>query len=205
MTLTNSVEAAIQRLQQGGLIVVADDQDREGEGDLIAVAEKITPETVNTMVTKARGLLCVPMALTEVQRLDLKPMSAEKDAFGTAFLEGTDAKTTTTGVSAVDRAKTINALANSESTKDDFYHPGHIFPLQALKGGVLVRNGHTEAAVDLARLAGATPVAAIIEILKEDGTMMRRADLQKFAQQEGYPFITIADLQEYRRQQEPAK
>ncbi|USS93707.1 GTP cyclohydrolase II [Fructilactobacillus ixorae] len=201
MTATNRIDGALQQLQRGGLVVVADDQDREGEGDLIGLAEKMTPATVNTMVTQARGLLCVPMAPAQVQRLGLEPMAQEQDAFGTAFLQGTDAKATTTGISAADRATTIRQLANPQTTPADFYHPGHIFPLQARQGGVLARNGHTEAAVDLARLAGAMPVAAIIEILKDDGTMMRQSELRAFARQAGYPFITIAELQAYRKAQ----
>ncbi|USS91308.1 GTP cyclohydrolase II [Fructilactobacillus carniphilus] len=201
MTRAERVKAAVRQLQQGGLVVVADDQDREGEGDLIGLAEKMTPATVNRMVTQARGLLCVPMAPEQVQRLGLQPMAHEQDAFGTAFLQGTDAKATSTGISAVDRATTIQRLANPHATHDDFYHPGHLFPLQARQGGVLARNGHTEAAVDLAKLAGAMPVAVIIEILRPDGTMMRQAELQEFAQRQGYPFITIADLQAYRKEQ----
>lgn len=191
------MEQAIQDLKAGKLIVVQDDVDREGEGDLIGAAEFVTPENVNTMVTKAKGLLCAPVGPEVAARLGVEPMTTDVDAFGTPFSVGLDAKTTSTGVSAFDRAKTIKTLADKNATYDSFYHPGHIFPLLAKAGGVLERNGHTEAAVDLAKLAGAEPVGYIIEILKDDGTMARTADLEKFAEQEGLTLISIADLQAY--------
>ncbi|WP_429970605.1 3,4-dihydroxy-2-butanone-4-phosphate synthase [Fructilactobacillus sp. Tb1] len=193
------MEQAIKDLKAGKLIIVADDVDREGEGDLIGVAEFVTPEAVNTMVTKAKGLLCAPVGPEVAARLGIEPMTKDIDAFGTPFSVGLDAKTTSTGVSAFDRAKTIKALADKNSTYDSFYHPGHIFPLLAKAGGVLTRNGHSEAGVDLAKLAGAEPVAYIIEILKDDGTMARTADLEKFAAQEDLTLISIAELQEYLR------
>lgn len=198
--LTQKVEAAIETLKQGKLIIVADSLDREAEGDMVGLAECVSPENVNTMVTKARGLLCVPMSAEVARRLGLKPMVTDAtDAYGTAFTVSTDVRTTTTGISAYDRAATIAALAQSDSSFDDFYHPGHIFPLIARDNGVLERDGHTEAAVDLAKLAGAKPVAYICEILKKDGTMARRKDLKAYAEGTQTPLITIEELQRYRQ------
>jgi 3,4-dihydroxy 2-butanone 4-phosphate synthase/GTP cyclohydrolase II len=157
-----SVESAIRALKQGQLVVVADADDREGEGDMIGLADFSTPYTVNQMISQAKGLLCVAMSQQVAQRLSLEPMiSHGTDAFGTAFTVSLDAKTTTTGISAYDRADTIKTLADSTSNWDSFYHPGHIFPLIAKDGGVKIRGGHTEAAVDLAKLAGVTPVALV--------------------------------------------
>lgn len=193
------VEQAVNVLKQGGLVVVTDDEQREAEGDLIGLAEFVTPTTVNKMVTKARGLLCVPLAPQVAQRLGLRPMSANStDAFHTAFTVSVDAKKTTTGISAFDRATTIKKLADPAAQLTDFYQPGHIFPLIAKEHGVLERGGHTEAAVDLAKLAGAQPVAYIMEILKKDGTMARRKDLKAFAEGMQLPLISIEDLQTYR-------
>lgn len=198
--LSQKVEAAIETLKQGKLIIVADSLDREAEGDMVGLAEYVSPANVNTMVTKARGLLCVPMSAEVAQRLGLKPMVMDAtDAYGTAFTISTDVRTTTTGISAYDRAATIAALAQPDSTFDDFYHPGHIFPLIARDDGVLERDGHTEAAVDLARLAGAQPIAYICEILKKDGTMARRKDLKAYAEGTQTPLITIEELQQYRQ------
>lgn len=198
--LTQKIEAAVEALQRGKLIIVADSLDREAEGDMVGLAEYVSPENVNTMVTKARGLLCVPMSAAVAQRLGLKPMVTDAtDAYGTAFTVSTDARTTTTGISAYDRAATIGALAKPDSRFADFYHPGHIFPLIARDNGVLERDGHTEAAVDLARLAGSQPVAYICEILKKDGTMARRKDLKAYAEGTQTPLITIEELQQYRQ------
>lgn len=198
--ITNKIENAVETLKQGRLIIVADSLDREAEGDMIGLAELVTPENVNTMVTKARGLLCVPMAADVAQQLELKPMVADAtDAFGTAFTISTDARNTTTGISAYDRATTIATLAHPDSQFNDFYHPGHVFPLISRENGVLERDGHTEAAVDLARLAGSRPVAYICEILKKDGTMARRKDLKAYAEGTQTPLITIEELQTYRR------
>ncbi|MTV82778.1 GTP cyclohydrolase II [Lactobacillus sp. CRM56-3] len=200
--MIHRTEAAIETLKKGQLIIVADSLDREAEGDMVGLADRVTPKTVNTMVTKARGLLCVPMAASVAHRLNLKPMMTDAtDAFGTAFTISTDVRTTSTGISAFDRAATIQALADPASGFNDFYHPGHIFPLIARENGVLERDGHTEAAVDLARLAGAQPVAYICEILKKDGTMARRKDLKAYAEGTQTPLITIEDLQTYRRLQ----
>lgn len=196
------IETALETLKEGKLIIVADSLEREAEGDMVGLADYVTPATVNTMVTKARGLLCVPMSAEVAERLGLKPMVTDAtDAYGTAFTVSTDARTTSTGISAFDRATTIAALAKPSSHFDDFYHPGHIFPLIARDNGVLERDGHTEAAVDLAKLAGGQPVAYICEILKKDGTMARRKDLKAYAEGTQTPMITIADLQTYRRQQ----
>ncbi|WP_137630226.1 GTP cyclohydrolase II [Secundilactobacillus hailunensis] len=198
--LTQKIEAAIKTLKQGNLIIVADSLNREAEGDMVGLAEYVSPTTVNTMVTKARGLLCAPMSATVAQRLGLKPMVTDAtDAFGTAFTISTDARTTSTGISAYDRATTIAALAQTGSQFADFYHPGHVFPLIARDNGVLERDGHTEAAVDLAKLSGSQPVAYICEILKKDGTMARRKDLKAYAEGTQTPMITIPELQQYRQ------
>lgn len=198
--LTQKIEAAIEHLKQGKLIIVADSLDREAEGDMVGLADYVSPENVNTMVTKARGLLCVPMSADVAQRLGLRSMVTDAtDAYGTAFTISTDVRTTTTGISAYDRAATIAALAKPDSQFDDFYHPGHIFPLIAKDNGVLERDGHTEAAVDLAKLAGVQPVAYICEVLKKDGTMARRKDLKAYAEGTQTPLITIEELQQYRQ------
>ncbi|MFC6170785.1 GTP cyclohydrolase II [Loigolactobacillus jiayinensis] len=196
------IEAAIAELKQGHLIIIADSTDREAEGDMMGLAEYVTPETVNHMVTKARGLLCVPMSATYATRLGLhKMVTDDTDAFGTAFTISTDAKTTTTGISAFDRADTIKQLAESDSQPDQFYHPGHIFPLISRTDGVLERTGHTEAAVDLAKIAAVAPVAYICEILKKDGTMARRKDLKAIAEGSKMLMITVDELIEYRKLQ----
>lgn len=198
-TVIKRVETALTALKKGGLVIVADSQSREAEGDMIGLADLVSPETVNTMVSRARGLLCVPMSRQNAERLGLHPMVANAtDAYGTAFTVSTDAKTTSTGISAFDRAETIKQLANPTKTWDDFYHPGHIFPLIAADRGTLQRQGHTEAAVDLAKLAGASPVAYICEILRKDGKMARRPYLKSFAEGIGVPFLTIADILTYR-------
>ncbi|GEB77727.1 MULTISPECIES: GTP cyclohydrolase II [Sporolactobacillus] len=188
---------AVEALKAGQLIIVADDDNREAEGDLIGLSSKVTPEAVNFMTKNARGLLCVPVTKKIAQRLDLHAMTAENsDAFGTAFTISVDHKETTTGISAFDRAKTIKALADPNSEPSDFLRPGHIFPLIAENAGVLKRRGHTEAAVDLARLAHEES-AYICEILKEDGKMARTADLKALARKWQLDFITIAELSDY--------
>lgn len=197
------VESAIKELKQGHLVVVADSVDREGEGDMIGLADFVTPQSVNLMISQAKGLLCAPMSQQIAQRLSLEPMvSHGTDAFGTAFTITVDAKTTSTGISAYDRADTIKTLADPESNWEGFYHPGHIFPLIAKEGGVKVRGGHTEAAVDLAKLAGATPVAYICEIVKDNGKMARTKDLQLLAEQNELQFLTISDILNYREYQD---
>ncbi|KAF0426439.1 GTP cyclohydrolase II [Pediococcus acidilactici] len=193
------VEEALQVLKKGQLIIVADDVEREGEGDMVGLAEHVTPENVNSMISHARGLLCVPMSLDLAKKLGLHSMTDDStDAFGTAFTVSTDAKSTTTGISAYDRAKTIKQLVDPLSKYDDFYHPGHIFPLIAKKGGVLEQPGHTEAAVDLAKLANSTPAAYIMEILKKNGKMARKKDLKSLAEGLQMPLITVKEIKYYR-------
>lgn len=194
------IQAAIDHLKKGGLVIVMDDLDREAEGDLVGLASKATPEKVNFMTKYARGLMCVPMAPAVAKRLDLPQMTTDNtDPFGTAFTISVDHKSTTTGISAFDRWRTITHLADPKATNADFYKPGHIFPLVAKESGVLERNGHTEAAVDLAKLAGEEPVAYICEILKSNGEMARSKELHEKAAEFSLPIITIKDLQEYRR------
>ena len=193
-----AIQAAIKHLKNGGLAIIADDEDREAEGDLLGLASKVTPEKINFITQHARGLLCVPMAPETAKRLGITLMTADNtEPFGTAFTISVDAKSTSTGISAFDRATTIKQLANPKTAFDDFYHPGHIFPLIARPGGVKERNGHTEAAVDLARLAGEEPVAYICEILSADGHMARQPELKRLAAEYDLSFLTIKDLQEY--------
>lgn len=194
------IQATIKHLQEGGLAIVMDDADREAEGDLVGLASEATPEKVNFMTKYARGLMCVPMAPEVAERLKLPQMTADNsDPFGTAFTISVDHHSTTTGISAFDRWRTITHLAAPTAKNEDFYKPGHIFPLVAKKNGVLERNGHTEAAVDLARLAGVEPVAYICEILKDNGEMARSVELHEKAAEFGLPLITIKELQEYRQ------
>lgn len=194
------IQDAITWMKQGGLVIVADDEDREAEGDMIGLGSKVTPEKINFMTKHARGLLCTSIGREIAERLELPQMWQDNtDPFGTAFTVSVDYKTTTTGISAYDRATTIKALADPESKPEDFFKPGHCFPLVAKDGGVLERNGHTEASVTLARLAGEAEVAYICEVLKEDGHMARRPELKQIAKEYSLPYFTIADLQEYCR------
>ncbi|MFV0497315.1 MAG: GTP cyclohydrolase II [Candidatus Fimivivens sp.] len=194
----NNITQALNVLKKGGLIIVADDENRESEGDLIGLAEYVTPESVNFMTKFGRGLICAPISQKIADQLALKEMTATNtDAFGTAFTISIDHRSTTTGISALDRARTIKNLANSDATQEDFLKPGHMFPLIANNGGVLTRRGHTEAAIDLAKLANSIEVAYICEILKEDGTMARVPDLIALSQQWQLPFITIDALANY--------
>jgi 3,4-dihydroxy 2-butanone 4-phosphate synthase/GTP cyclohydrolase II len=201
------VERAIADIAAGRPIVVVDDENRENEGDLIVAAEKITPEIVAFMMSECRGLICVPMEAPDLDRLELPQMvGANTESMGTAFTVSVDAGAAhgvTTGISAADRATTIRLLAGSASTAGDFVRPGHVFPLRARPGGVLVRPGHTEAGVDLARLAGLRPAAAIVEIAREDGAMARLPELVPFARKHGLAIISIEDLVAYRRGSEP--
>ncbi len=191
------IEQAIEQLKNGGLVIVADDQTREAEGDLIGIAELVTADTVNFMTKYGRGLICAPLLETSAKRLGLTEMTQQNtDAFGTAFTISVDHHTTSTGISAFDRAETIKQLANPESISDDFYHPGHMFPLIARSGGVLERKGHTEAAIDLAQLAGYQS-AYICEILNEDGTMARLVQLKELAKKWHLPLLTIDELVSY--------
>ena len=198
----DSVPAAIRDIAAGRLVIVADDEDRENEGDLVCAAEKITPELVNFMTKFGRGLICVSMTAERADALEL-PLMTERstDPQGTAFTVSVDAHHrfgVTTGISAHDRARTVQVLADPESIPDDLRRPGHIFPLRARRGGVLRRVGQTEAAVDLARLAGLAPTGVICEILDEDGTMARRDELEVMAREHDLRFITVEQLVAYR-------
>jgi len=197
----SSIEEAIQDLREGKMVIVLDDDDRENEGDLIAAAEKITPETINFMATHGRGLICMPITEEKAAQLKLENMTKQKDRHGTNFTVSIDHKETTTGISAQDRALTIQKAA-ADATPDEFFQPGHVFPLIAKTGGVLHRAGHTEAAVDLMLLAGRKPIGVICEIMKEDGQMARLNDLIPFAQKHHLRLITIADLIRYRMTKE---
>ncbi|MFI5661751.1 bifunctional 3,4-dihydroxy-2-butanone-4-phosphate synthase/GTP cyclohydrolase II [Streptomyces sp. NPDC051684] len=201
------VEMAIRDIAAGRPVVVVDDEDRENEGDLVVAAEKITPEIVAFMMSECRGLICAPMEGAELDRLDLPQMVGNNtESMQTAFTVSVDASGAhgvTTGISAADRAKTLRMLASGTSMAGDFVRPGHIFPLRAKEGGVLVRDGHTEAAVDLARLAGLRPAGAIVEIAGEDGVMLRLPELVPFARRHGLTIISIKDLIDYRRTSEP--
>ncbi|MGL9998380.1 GTP cyclohydrolase II [Enterococcus sp. DIV1444a] len=199
-----NIQEAIEFLRKGKLIVVADDDDREAEGDLVGVANLVSPESVNFMVTFARGLICTPVSKQIANRLKLREMVKENtDSFGTAFTVSVDHQETSTGISAYDRAKTIEILAKNESVSEEFHRPGHIFPLIGKEGGVLERRGHTEAAIDLAKLTNQSEVAYICEILNEDGTMARRPQLKQFAQKHKLPFITVEELVNYLNAEEP--
>ncbi|MFB6989040.1 bifunctional 3,4-dihydroxy-2-butanone-4-phosphate synthase/GTP cyclohydrolase II [Streptomyces sp. NPDC056178] len=201
------VEQAIRDIAAGRPVVVVDDEDRENEGDLVLAAEKATPEIVAFMMSECRGLICAPMENDELERLELPQMvDRNTESMRTAFTVSVDASAAhgvTTGISAADRAATLRLLAGGEAGPGDFVRPGHIFPLRARSGGVLVRNGHTEAAVDLARLAGLRPAGAIVEIAGEDGVMLRLPQLIPFARKHGLTIISIEDLIAYRRTSEP--
>jgi 3,4-dihydroxy 2-butanone 4-phosphate synthase/GTP cyclohydrolase II len=201
------VEQAIRDIAAGRPVVVVDDEDRENEGDLVIAAEKATPEIVAFMMSECRGLICAPMENDELERLDLPQMVTHNtESMRTAFTVSVDASAAhgvTTGISAADRATTLRMLAGGRAGPGDFVRPGHIFPLRARTGGVLVRNGHTEAAVDLARLAGLRPAGAIVEIAGEDGVMLRLPELVPFARKHGLTIISIEDLIAYRRSAEP--
>ncbi len=201
------VEQAIRDIAAGRPVVVVDDEDRENEGDLVIAAEKATPEIVAFMMSECRGLICAPMESDELERLELPQMVEDNtESMQTAFTVSVDASAAhgvTTGISAADRATTLRMLAGGVAGPGDFVRPGHIFPLRARSGGVLVRNGHTEAAVDLARLAGLRPAGAIVEIAGEDGVMLRLPELIPFARKHGLTIISIEDLIAYRRSNEP--
>ena len=198
--MMDTIEKAIEDIREGKFVIVVDDEDRENEGDFIIAAEKITPEKVNFMLQHGRGVLCVPLPETRCAELDLvHQVSNNTSMLGTPFTVTVDKLDgCTTGVSAEDRAATIRALADPASTPQTFGRPGHINPLYAQERGVLQRAGHTEAAVDLARLAGLQPVAALIEIMNEDGTMARMPQLEKVAEEYGLSLISIKDLIAYR-------
>lgn len=199
----DKIEEALIDLQNGKVIIVCDDEDRENEGDFISLAEKATPEVINLMATHGRGLICVPIDEELAQKLELFPMvEVNTDVHGTAFTVSIDHKYSTTGISAFERSATVLSMLDPESKPSDFKRPGHIFPLVAKKGGVLRRTGHTEAAVDLARLCGSKPAGVICEIMNEDGTMARVPQLRKIADDLNLNMITIKDLIEYRKKKD---
>ncbi|KKX99867.1 3,4-dihydroxy-2-butanone 4-phosphate synthase [Paraclostridium benzoelyticum] len=199
----NYIEEAIEDIRDGKIVVVIDDEDRENEGDLLMAAEKVTPEAINFMATYGKGLICMPLTEEYLKRLNIPQMVKDNtDNHETAFTVSIDHIETTTGISAYERALTIQKVLEKESTPNDFRRPGHIFPLKARKGGVLVRNGHTEAAVDLARLAGLKPGGVICEIMSKDGTMARTDELIEFCKIHNLKIITIKDLVEYRKSNE---
>ena len=200
----DSIEDAIREIAEGQMIIVVDDEDRENEGDFIMAADKVTPDAINFMVTHGRGLVCTPLLEDRLNTLDIQPMVQDNTALlSTAFTVSVDAVVgATTGISAHDRARTIEVLLDPDSKPTDLARPGHIFPLRAEYGGVLTRAGHTEATVDLARLAGLTPAGVLCEIMSEDGSMARVPELRQVADRLGLKFITIKDLIAYRRQVE---
>jgi 3,4-dihydroxy 2-butanone 4-phosphate synthase/GTP cyclohydrolase II len=193
------VNRAIEEIKRGKMVIMMDDEDRENEGDLVYAATFSTPDMVNFMAKEARGLICTPLTAEIAERLDLVPMVDSNDSMHeTAFTVSIDSAGAKTGISAFERSECISMLSSPLSGKEDFVRPGHIFPLIAKDGGVLVRTGHTEGSVDLCRLAGLTPVAVICEIIKDDGTMARRDDLRKFSQKHDMPIVYISDIVEYR-------
>jgi 3,4-dihydroxy 2-butanone 4-phosphate synthase/GTP cyclohydrolase II len=197
------IEEAIYELMQGKVVIVVDDEDRENEGDFVALAEKCTPEVINFMVTHGRGLVCTPISESRAQELDLQPMvDRNTDPHGTAFTVSVDYQSTTTGISAHERSDTIKALINPTIKRAGFKRPGHIFPLVAKEGGVLRRAGHTEAAVDLARMSGSYPAGVICEIMNEDGSMARVPQLREIADRFNLKLITIKDLIKYRNKKD---
>ena len=203
--ILSPIDEALADLAQGKMVIVVDDEDRENEGDLVAIAEKITPETINFMATHARGLICTPLPDDRCDELGLTHMVPNNtDPHQTAFTVSVDlnGQGVTTGISASDRAKTILALVDADMQPEDFNRPGHIFPLRARPGGVLRRAGHTEAAIDLARLAGCQPAGVIVEIMNEDGTMARMPELQVIAQKHNLKMISIEQLIAYRLERE---
>jgi 3,4-dihydroxy 2-butanone 4-phosphate synthase/GTP cyclohydrolase II len=199
----DTIEAAVEDIRQGKMIVVVDDEDRENEGDLLMAAQKVTPESVNFMATYGRGMICAPITETRARELNLDLMVHENtEHMRTSFTVTVDHISSTTGISAFERSKTIKELSNPEAKPGDFVRPGHVFPLIAREGGVLKRAGHTEAAVDFARMAGLYPAGAICEIMNDDGTMARIPQLMDFVKEHGLNIITIADLISYRRNTE---
>ena len=199
-----NIESALEDLRQGKMIILTDDEDRENEGDLVIAAEKVTPEAINFMAREGRGLICLSMTEERADRLEL-PLMVQKNSssFGTAFTISIEARTgVSTGISAGDRARTIQVALDEETRAFDLARPGHVFPLRAKKGGVLVRAGQTEGSVDLARLAGLQPSGVICEIMNDDGTMARMPQLREFAKQHDLRIVTIADLVAYRMRKE---
>jgi 3,4-dihydroxy 2-butanone 4-phosphate synthase/GTP cyclohydrolase II len=202
--MVKRIEEALDDIRQGKMIILVDDEDRENEGDLAMAAEKVTPEAINFMAKYGRGLICLSLTEERLNQLRLPMMVSENTSrFQTAFTISIDARCgVTTGISVADRAQTILTAINDQAKPEDLVSPGHIFPLRAREGGVLVRTGQTEGSVDLARLAGLKPAAVICEIMKDDGTMARMPDLQIFAEEYGLKIVTIADLIKYRLSKE---
>lgn len=199
----NTIEEAIQDIKEGKMVIVVDDEDRENEGDLLIAAEKVTPAVINFMATHGRGLICMPIVGERLEQLDIKDMVVHNtDNLGTAFTVSIDAADTTTGISAHERSHTVQKVLDPRTRPEDIRRPGHIFPLRYKEGGVLKRAGHTEASVDLAKLAGLYPAAVICEIMSEDGTMARLPELLRFAERHQLKIATIADLIAYRRRTE---
>ncbi len=198
------VEAALEDLRQGKMVILADDEDRENEGDLTMAAEMVTPEAINFMAKEGRGLICLSLTEERADKLGLAPMVSENDSsFKTAFTVSIEAKQgVTTGISAADRAHTIKVATDADSTAADLARPGHVFPLRARKGGVMVRTGQTEGSVDLARLAGLEPAGVICEIMNDDGTMARMPELEEFARKHELKIVTVADIIAYRMRNE---
>ncbi len=200
----NKIEAALDDIRQGKMVILVDDEDRENEGDLIIAAEKVTPEAINFMAKEGRGLICLSLTEERADHLELPPMVSENScSFGTAFTVSIEARSgVTTGISAADRSRTIQVAVADESMPGDLARPGHVFPLRARNGGVLVRTGQTEGSVDMARLAGLKPAGVICEIMNDDGTMARMPQLKEFALKHGLKIVSIADLVAYRMQKE---
>lgn len=200
MVTFHTIEGALEDLKRGKIILVTDDENRENEGDFICAAQFATTENINFMATHGKGLICMPMSEEYVEKLKLPQMVENNtDNHETAFTVSIDHITTTTGISAVERSITAIACVDENAKPEDFRRPGHMFPLKAKKNGVLERNGHTEATVDLCRLAGLKECGLCCEIMREDGTMMRTEELSKLAQQYQMKFITIKNLQDYRK------
>ena len=199
-----TIEEAARDIRDGKMIIIVDDEDRENEGDLVCAAEKITPEIISFMAIHGRGLICMPLTEERCDELQLSPQTADNtSSMGTAFTISIEAREgVTTGISAADRARTILTAVDPNSRPSDLARPGHIFPLRAKRGGVLVRVGQTEASVDMARIAGLTPAAVICEIMNDDGTMARMPELEVFAEKHGLKIISVADLVRYRIQKE---
>lgn len=204
MSVLATIPEAIEEIRQGRLVIIVDDEDRENEGDLVCAAEKITPELINFMAKEGRGLICLSLTEERCDELDLPPMATHNtSSMGTAFTVSIEAKRgVTTGISAADRATTILTAIDSKTKPSDLARPGHTFPLRAQRGGVLIRPGQTEASVDVARLAGLMPAGVICEIMNDDGTMSRLAQLEIFAKRHGLKIISVADLIRYRMQTE---
>ncbi|WP_018663467.1 bifunctional 3,4-dihydroxy-2-butanone-4-phosphate synthase/GTP cyclohydrolase II [Heyndrickxia acidiproducens] len=199
----HTIDDALEDLKMGKVVIAVDDENRENEGDFIGLGEKVAPEMINFMAKEGRGLICVPVSKQIANKFRLQMMTNDNtDRHETAFTTSIDHRATSTGISVFERAKTIHELANENAVPEDFHRPGHVFPLIAKDGGVFTRRGHTEAAVDLAKLAGTKPVGVICEIMNEDGTMARLPQLQKVAKRLNLKLITIQSLVEYRRKHE---